>query len=69
MALMLAAQQFQQNRMQRFCGKLLVQKARDHFINSRPYKQRNQDVRNISVPDMPDGQTAASIHKQDTAAH
>ena len=54
MALMLAAQQFQQNRMQRFCGKLLVQKARDHFINSRPYKQRNQDVRNIPVPDMPE---------------
>ena len=69
MALMLAAQQFQQNRMQRFCGKLLVQKARDHFINSRPYKQRKQDMRNVPFPDAPDGQAAASIQKQDTAAH
>ena len=38
MALMLAAQQFQQNRAQRIGGNLFVQKARDHLVNGRPDK-------------------------------
>ena len=69
MTLVLAAQQFQQNRTQRIGGNLFVQKARNQLVNRRPDKQRKQDVRNIPFPDMPDGQTVSSIQEQNAAAH
>ena len=69
MALMLAAQQLQQNRAQRFRSELFMQKARNQLVNSRPDKQRKQDMRNVPFPDAPDGQAAASTQKQNAAAH
>ena len=69
MALMLAAQQLQQNRAQRFRSEPFMQKARNQLVNSRPDKQRKQDMRNVPFPDAPDGQAAASIQKQNAAAH
>lgn len=69
MALMLAAQQLQQNRAQRFRSELFMQKAWNQLVNSRPDKQRKQDMRNVPFPDAPDGQAAASIQKQNAAAH
>ena len=70
MALMLAAQQFQQNRTQRFCGKLFVQKARNQLYKQPPRQAAQAGCAEYSVSRYA-GRTDRQLLsiEQDAAAH